>query len=209
MTIKKSLLSIFAILALFACSNDDNTDSHPSQCETAIEATIGAKQNYDSATEENYTQACKSYKAALISQQQACGDSDGSLQAIINGLGDCSVSTGPEVEGQISVKAGTLNIVFDEIRIDQEGGILKVVGETSAPNDYNIYFEVEANRVGNDLFQNFKINLISAYYPMAPYFNNAVITNSGGVLTGSFSGVVKNNDNGQLELTNGRFDLRF
>lgn len=209
MTIKNSLLSVFAILTLVACSNDNNSDTNPSQCETAIETTIATKQNYDSATEENYTQACNAYKTALISQQQVCGDSDGSLQALIDGLGDCSISTGTEVGGQISVKAGTLSIVFDEIRIDQEDGLLKVLGETSAPNDYTIYFEVEANRVGSDLFQNFKINLISAYYPMAPYFNSAVITNSGSVLTGSFSGVVKNNDNGQLELTHGRFDLRF
>lgn len=84
-----------------------------------------------------------------------------------------------------------------------------MLGETSAPNDLIIYFEVEAYRVGSDVFQNFSINLISAYYPMAPIFNNAVISNSGSVLTGSFSGVVKNNDNGQLELTNGRFDFRF
>jgi hypothetical protein len=44
---------------------------------------------------------------------------------------------------------------------------------------------------------------------MASNFNNSVTTNSGGVLKGSFSGVVKNNDNGQIELTNGIFDLSF
>lgn len=102
-----------------------------------------------------------------------------------------------------------MSIVFDEIRIDREGGLLKILGETSAANNYNIYFEVEENMVGNDLFQNFKINLISTYYPMVSNFNNSVTTNSGCVLTGSFSGVVINNDNGQIELTNGIFDLSF
>lgn len=124
MTIKNSLLSVFAILTLVACSNDNNSDTNPSQCETAIETTIGTKQNYESATEEKYTQACNAYKTALISQQQVCGDSDGSLQALIASLGNCSISMGNEVEGQISVKAGTLSIVFDEITINQEGGIL-------------------------------------------------------------------------------------
>ncbi|QAA80826.1 hypothetical protein EI546_03370 [Aequorivita sp. H23M31] len=209
MTIKKLILSIFVMLALFSCSSNDDNDNTPSQCEIAIEAAVGAKQNYEAATVENYTQLCIAYRVALEKQQQECGDSDGSLQAIIDGLGDCSVSAGNEVEGQISVKAGTLSIVFDEIRIDREGGLLKILGETSAANNYNIYFEVEENMVGNDLFQNFKINLISSYYPMASNFNNSVTTNSGGVLTGSFSGVVINNDNGQIELTNGIFDLSF
>ncbi|MGO3181463.1 MAG: hypothetical protein ACTIJ9_01385 [Aequorivita sp.] len=209
MIIKKLILSIFAVLTLFACGSDDDNDNTPSKCEIAIEAAIEAKQNYDSATEENYTQTCNTYKVALEKQQQECGDSDGNLQAIIDSLGDCSVSPGNEVEGEISVKAGTLSIVFDEIRIAQEGGLLKVSGETSAANNYNIYFEVEENSVGDDLFLNFKINLISTYYPMPSNFNNSVTTNSGGVLTGSFSGTVKNSDNGQLELTNGSFDLNF
>lgn len=203
---RRLVVSIFASFILLACSSDD--DSAPSQCEIAIESTLAAKQDFDSATEENYVQACNAYKTALQNQQQACGDSDGSIQALINGLGDCSDPSG-NVEGQISVTAGTLTIVFDELSIVQEGGLLKVSGETSAANSYSIYFEVEENMEGDDVFQNFEINVISTYYPVASNFNNTVTTNSGVDLTGTFSGVVENNDGGQIGLTNGSFDLSF
>lgn len=206
---KRLILSTFTVFVLFACSSDDNGDNAPNQCETATEAALIAMQDYESATEENYTQACNAYKAALENQQQACGDSDGSIQAIIDNLGDCSGSPGNQVEGQISVTAGTLNVVFDVVTIEQEGGLLKVSGETSAANNYTIYFEVEENMEGDDVFQNFEIHLISTYYPMDPNFNNTVTTNADGVLTGTFSGVVENNDGGQIGLTNGNFDLSF
>ena len=203
---RRLVVSIFAIFILLACSNDD--DSGPTQCEIAIEASLAAKQDFDSATEENYVQACNAYKVALQNQQQACGDSNGSIQALIDGLGDCSDPSG-NVEGQISVTAGTLNVVFDVLTIVDEGGLLKVSGETSAANSYSIYFEVEVGAEGDDLFQNFEIHLISTYYPMASNFNNTVTTNTSGTLTGTFSGIVENNDGGQIGLTNGNFDLSY
>jgi hypothetical protein len=206
MTMKKMILSVFAVALLFACSSDD--DSATNQCDLAIDATFEAKQDFDSATSVNYVQTCTAYKLALQNQIQACGDADGGLQAKIDHLGDCSDPTG-NVTGEITVTAGTLNVVFDLLNVEQAGGLIKVSGETSAANNYSIYFEVEENMQGENIFQNFEIVLISTYYPLDPNFNNNVTTNTSGTLTGTFSGVVENNDGGQLNLTNGNFDLSY
>lgn len=203
---KNLILTFCAALVLVSCSSDD--DNTPNQCEVAISAAIEAKQTFDVATSENFVQACTAYRVALQNQQEACGDASGSLQAIIDGLGDCTDPSG-NVDGQITVTAGTLNIVFDVVNIAQEAGVLKVSGETSASNSYSIYFEVGVNAQGDDTFQNFEITLISTYYPLVGNFDNTVTTNTSGTLTGSFSGVVQNNDGGQIGLTNGNFDLSY
>jgi len=44
-------------------------------------------------TDPNYTTACNDYKNALTNKISACGDADGSLQTIIDNLGDCTVDT--------------------------------------------------------------------------------------------------------------------
>lgn len=203
---KKLIFSLFVVVVLFACSSDD--DNAANQCSMAIDATFEAMQDFDSATTENYVQMCTAYKLALQNQIQACGDADGSLQAIIDHLGDCTDITGI-VTGEITVTAGTLNIVFDLLSVEQDGNLLKISGETSASNDYTIYFEVEENMQGENIFQNFEIVLITTYFPMEPNFMNNVTTNTSGTLTGTFSGVVENNDGGQLNLTNGNFDLSY
>jgi hypothetical protein len=97
--------------------------------------------------------------------------------------------------------------MFDEVTLNSENGVLKIFGQTSASNNYTIYFEVAENVQGDDTFQNFEITLISAYRPLASNFNNNVSTNTSGTITGTFSGVVQNNDGGQLNLTNGNFNL--
>lgn len=206
MILKKMILGFCTILLLVACSDRD--DDFTNQCDITIEASAEARQNFDSATVANYTQTCAAYRVALQNQQQACGDTYGTLQTMINDLGDCSDQSG-NVDGQITVTAGTLDIEFDELTVALEDGVLKVFGQTSAANNYTIYFEVEENMQGDDTLQNFEITLISPYLPVNSNFNNNVSTNTSGTLTGSFSGVVQNNDGGQLNLTNGNFDLSY
>jgi len=204
MIIKKMILGFCAVLLFVACEIDD--DSFTTQCDIAIDASAQARLDFNEATAVNYTQRCSAYRVALQNQIQACGDANGSLQALITGLGDCIDDSG-NVDGQITVTAGTLNIVFDEVTLNSENGVLKIFGQTSASNNYTIYFEVAENVQGDDTFQNFEITLISAYRPLESNFNNNVSTNTSGTLTGTFSGVVQNNDGGQLNLTNGNFNL--
>lgn len=216
----KSLKIYFLIAGLIAfpvftaCSDDDeNTDSENS-CEIAIANTAQSQAEFESATDENYTSTCAAYKSDLEAQIQACGDADGNLQAIIDSLGDCTNDNpGQSVQGELSVVAGTLSLDFDEISVVVENGLVKVTGETSAANDYNIYFEVAEGATGTDIIQNFQIELTSVFYPYnegSQYdFTSEIEINEPGALKGSFYNVVTNDDGGDLSLSNGIIDLTY
>ncbi|MEZ4855028.1 MAG: DUF6252 family protein [Gelidibacter sp.] len=63
-----------------------------SDCLQTSQATAIAAQNY-AATDTSmpdYADLCNAYKTALVAQINACGDSSGNLQAIIDSLGDCT-----------------------------------------------------------------------------------------------------------------------
>lgn len=204
-----SFLTIISLLA--ACSSDDSnneTVNPEDDCEAAIEATAEAAADYQSATEDNFPQACAAYKAALQNQKAECGDANGALQALINGLGDCTVP-GPVTDGTVTVTAGTLAITFDEVTVVQEGATLKVTAETSAQNDYSIYFEIEEGAEGEDIVQNFQIQLISLFHAMEGEFHSTIETNANGMVSGTFYGYVQNNDNATISLTSGNIDLDF
>ncbi|WP_121667002.1 DUF6252 family protein [Mesonia aquimarina] len=182
-------------------------------CQEAQTATAQASQafaNGDPDNQEEYETLCLAYKAALDQQIEACGDESGDLQTALDALPCANENS---VEGVISVTAGTLEIDFDEVSIVTEDGLVKVTGETSAQNDYNIYFEVAENITGDDMMQNFEISLISVYYPSTlpdpNDFNNNVSTNAAGTIIGTFSGLVQNDDGGDLSLTSGTFDLSY
>lgn len=71
---------------------DCSAPIEPDSCEGATIAVSVAANNYNNATEELFTQYCNGYIAALENQIEICGDADGSIQATIDGLGDCSNS---------------------------------------------------------------------------------------------------------------------
>lgn len=50
-----------------------------------------AQSNFEAtdATMPDYTDVCNAYKVALEAKIMACGDADGGLQAIVDGLGNC------------------------------------------------------------------------------------------------------------------------
>ncbi|PWK18993.1 DUF6252 family protein [Xanthomarina spongicola] len=65
--------------------------SSGSGCLEATQASNTAGQNF-AATDPSmpeYTDLCNAYKNALMGRINACGDASGSLQAIIDSLGDC------------------------------------------------------------------------------------------------------------------------
>ena len=188
------------------CENND-----PESCESATAAAEVAQFNLSQATDDNYTQFCNVYKSTLENQIEICGDANGSIQDLINGLGDCTSNNSGQ--GSIMVTAGTLPLDFDEITVVVENNIVKVSGETSAANDYSIYFEVEEGATGADVMQNFQISLISIFYPStmdAPFdFISNIDANPTGSITGTFGNIVVNADNGQLSLTGGTINVSY
>ena len=99
-----ALLSLLFLFTAFNCENEplegdfvieDGTDTVIS-CLEATENTVTATTNFTGVTidDTNYTQLCLAYQNALTDQIDACGD-DGTLQAIIDGLGNCGDENQP------------------------------------------------------------------------------------------------------------------
>lgn len=204
------MMGLLALPVFTACSEDDENIDPENSCEIAIVATTNAQTELESATDENYTSACTTYKAALEAQIEACGDADGSLQAIIDGLGDCIQEVDDD---KLSVNAGTLPVDFDIVEVKVIGGLIKVSG-TSTFSDDTIYFEVAKGAEGETAIQNFEIVLLDkAFYPYNEGsqfdFTSEITTNTTGVLIGSFYNVVTNEDGADVNLTNGTIDLEY
>ena len=192
--------------ALGSCTNNpiDN-------CDTATEALSVAQLIFDNAPDEDYTAACNGYKTALQNFIDLCGDPDGSAQQTIDDLGDCVLTT-PDVE--ISLTAGTLPIEFDQVTVVEEGNLLKVTGETSSTsNDYMVYFEVNLGDTGTDIINpTFELTLISVYFPSTQGFEDftsEITENTTGTLVGTFSGLMENNDGGDLSITSGVINISY
>ncbi len=100
------LVSTVLLLTLLSLSCSSDSDSAPS-CEDAVSATLAAAQDFESATNENFTELCEAYKQALQDQITACGDTTGDLQTILDGL-DCTV---PTTTGTLSVNLGSAPVV--------------------------------------------------------------------------------------------------
>ena len=73
------------ISSLGDCSSDD-----PDTCNSATAAADVALSNLNNAPAGQYTVFCNVYVMALESQIEVCGDADGSIQDIIDGLSDCT-----------------------------------------------------------------------------------------------------------------------
>jgi len=193
-----------AVDALGDCTNEVVDD-----CEAAIDAVSIAQSAFNDATDDNYTDLCNAYKAALENQIVQCGD-DGSIQSIIDDLGDCAQTT---AQVEISLTAGTLPIEFDLVEVVVNGDILEVTGQTSAANDYMIYFEVGQGLTGVDIINpTFELTLTSVFFPSTQGFDDFtsnITLNDAGTLTGTFGGIVTNADGGDLSLTSGNINITY
>lgn len=193
--------------ALGDCTDPGSFDD----CEAATEAASLAEINFNNATDDNFEELCNSYRLALENQITECGD-DGTIQAILNDLGECVAVA---VDGGITFNAGSSPQDFDIITIEEEGNIIKVTAKTSAngASNYEMYFEVMQDETGVDIINDtFYLTLTSTLYPDTTGFNDFtsnITANSTGVLTGTFGGLVRNDDNGVLELTQGMINITY
>ena len=170
------------------------------------ESTNAAAEAYNADTENEGL--CNTYREALLAQIDACGD-DGSLQAILDELGDCSVATG---NGELRVTAGTLTIEFVDQTVTLEGDVITVEGVSAQGND-EIYFQVTEGDTGTDVFQNFVLTLNGTeFFPSTQGFEDFTsdtTVSSNNVLQATFFGIVENADGGDLSLTQGVADLTY
>lgn len=188
----------------------DCSESVGGNCDSATEAVITAQAAFDNASAADYTNLCNVYKATLENQITQCGDDDGSIQAIIDDLGNCALAA-PVVE--ISLNAGTAPVEFDLVDVVVEGNILKVTGQTSAANNYMIYFEVDQLQTGLDIINStFELTLTSVFFPSTQGFDDftsQITTNEVGTLMGNFGGIVTNADGGDLSISAGLIDITY
>ncbi len=193
-----------AIDALGTC----NLNASP--CEVATSAAATAQQVLNQATEEEYADACNAYAFVLQQKINECGDEDGSIQDIIDGLGDCSATSNPS-DFELRVTAGSAPIVFNTANVVVQNGLVKVSG-TVESSGYSIYFEVPEGSTGTDIMQSFVLSLISDFYPSSEGFEDftsTITTNDNGLIVGTFWGTVVNNDNGYLSLTQGVVNISY
>jgi len=178
---------------------------------TACDAQTATDEAEAAYNEDNTDEAlCNAYKQALENQIAECGDDNGSLQAIIDDLGDCASIT--ESNGTLSVTTGTLNIEFTQQTVTFENDIITVEG-VSEGGSYNIYFQITEGETGIDIFQNFVLTLNGTeYYPSTQGFDDftsETTVSSDNILQASFYGIVENNDGADVNLTQGMVDLTY
>ena len=102
------LLCVFLLCSAFQCDDEplegEFITDEAAACEAAIIDTAEAALEFLGAGNDTFTDICSAYKTALEAQITACGDEDGSLQAIIDQLGDCSVDNQAECQEAILLK---------------------------------------------------------------------------------------------------------
>lgn len=113
LTALKSVL-LFLLISIVATSCGDSNDDIDSPednvvCENLQLATSQAQEALQNATTSDYESLCMAYQAALNLQIQECGDEDGVLQAIINGLEDCTQVVEPPVSSAEFYITGLFN----------------------------------------------------------------------------------------------------
>lgn len=88
----KGLYIYIVILFGVSCHNEPYEGDLPigdDDCLMAMHATAEAAANYVLATEDNISLLCQIYRDALQDQIEICGDVDGALQLLVDGLGSC------------------------------------------------------------------------------------------------------------------------
>jgi hypothetical protein len=172
------------------------------QAETNAAATA---YNQDNTNED----LCIAYRIALENQITECGDADGSLQNIIDELGECSGTT---AGGTLKVTTGTLPIEFTQQTISIEDSLITVEG-VSAGGSYEIYFQITEGDTGTNVFQNFVLTLNGTdYFPSTQGFDDFTsdtTVSSGNVLQATFFGLVESSAGADLNLTQGVVDVTY
>lgn len=209
-TIKSLAYVVLALALSISCSSSDN--STPS-CDDLAAATDAAEQAYIGSTASNHNQLCNAYKTALQNEIAACGDPDGSLQATVTDLGDCTL---PTTTGTLTMNTGSVPHVFDLITVTTTGTTRHVRGQKSSSTSYEINFDVVVGQTGANKIINFEFRGLSqTYFPLIPaaFGNNwgsSITTNTSNSLVGTFHGEVANaGQTSAQDILNGVVNISF
>ena len=191
---KLQLISAILLLTMLSISCGGSDDAPAPTCDEAIQATLTAQLAFSNATENQYTSLCNAYKAALENQIDACGDTTGDLQAIIDGLNCTPAAT----TGTLSMNLGSAPLAFDLITVTTTGTTRHVHGEQSNTTSYDIDFDVEVGQTGANKIENFELRLFSqTFRPLIPAafgndWTSNITVNSGTSVVGTFHGELVN-----------------
>ena len=192
--------------SLGTCGDNDLT----AECEAAsiVAAQAETAYNNDNTNED----LCNVYKTALQNQMTTCGDATGSIQTIIDGLGDCNVTN--QNNSILFVSMGGVDVDFDIISVVVEDNLIKVNGDSTFFTSHHLYIEVNPDETGVNTFVTFELS--TALNTLVPYiegtswdFASEVTTNSTGILVGTFGGTVVNSSGGGVDLTGGVIDVSY
>ncbi len=117
------------ISALGNCGDENETP----ECEAAsvVVAQAETAYNNDNTNED----ICNTYKNALQIQINECGDADGSLQAIIDGLGDCSTSN-----QYFYAKVNGVEYNYHTLEIAEESFVIRIWADNSSNTSEELIF---------------------------------------------------------------------
>ncbi len=196
--------------SLQAIINDLDCDG---ECTAAMDATTVALEAFeavDITDEEAFTAACNAYRLALQEQIIACGDADGSLQTIIDDLGDCTV---PEDDGPVQMIVDETFINFNVAESPINGSTFNVTATDISTGD-TFTFDLVLLQTGTNVMQNVELTLEGVVYtpiesaPMGePVFVTVVTENDGVVIVGTFSGPMMDAEGNVITVSDGTINI--
>ncbi|RZN81023.1 MAG: hypothetical protein EVB11_10700 [Winogradskyella sp.] len=96
------LFCVFLLCTAFQCEDESLEGQfltpEAAACQVATLETAEAALAFLGAGNDTFTEICNAYKDAIEAQILACGDEDGNLQAIVEQLGDCTITTSPDAD---------------------------------------------------------------------------------------------------------------
>lgn len=163
----------------------------------------------DPLDEMAYVEACGAYSMALQSQIDACGDTDGSLLAIVQDLGDCSP---PEEDGPVRVVIAGTQTNFNTASVTISGSLLSVVATDIDTGD-TFTFDIVLLQTGANVMQNTVLTVGGVVHnPSATGdtpFTNTITANDGMTIVGTFSGTFLNPTGGEVGTAMGIIDIAY
>lgn len=181
-------------------------------CAAAEATTADAQEVFnavDPLDEMAYTEACAAYSMALQAQIVACGDTDGSLDAIVQDLGNCSP---PEQDGPIRVTISGVFTNFNTAEVTINGSLLSIIA-TDVDTGDTFTFDIVLQQTGENVMQNTVLTVDGIIHNpsaagMTPFVNN-ITANDGTTIVGTFSGTFLNPDNDEVVTTAGIIDIAY
>ncbi len=121
----KKMCLLVCVFVFFTASKCDNeplegefaTDEEVS-CDFAIENVLSAAIAFSEATSSTYEQLCLEYKTAIENQILFCGDPDGSLQELLDSIGDCSTNVEIENCNEAEEALAIAQTAFEEATVE-------------------------------------------------------------------------------------------